>query len=328
MRFLTIGAAAALSLTATATLLQAQEPATYALKPTKAYEVGDLFTETETVDKSEKVVVTVMGEVVQNKDEQTKIAYTRITKVLAVDDKGKRTKTHLYFAKFSHAAGGFDDDTLTGKVIEFVKQADGRSSWRHHAGEGAIGPAATKWLDKKYKSGKVTKPKSDVDDIMSPPQPVAVGESWTPNLAALIENMGLPISEDKATATCSLEGIENRDGVELARVKFEATFPLDKFPGGPAMEVPWTKGGTMTFTMKAVMPTKARIAAGEKSGGYALDGEAEMQGALVNLSIKEENTEVRTLTGAIPDLPLIPVQADPAPPVVPPVVPPTGGGDK
>lgn len=319
MRLLTL-LTTTLTLAATAASAPAQDTVTYALNATKAFEVGDVFTETESSDKQQKIVVTVQGQVVQDKDESTKISFTRVTQVLAVDAKGKRAKSLVYFAKFSHTAGGFEDDTLSGKVIEVVKQADGASRWRHHAGEGNLGPAAKKWLDSKYKADAAKKSKADMDDIMRPQQPVAIGGQWTPDIAALIENMGLPVNAEKTTATCTLVGVETRDGVELAQISFEATFPLDKFPGGPQMEVAWTKGGVMNFSLKGTMPTTARIGATEKTGGYSLEGEAEMQGASVSLSIKEENTEVRTLTGTIPDLPLIPVVAPtvPAPTPVPP----------
>lgn len=307
---LTLGAvagAAGAGLCGPLAVAAAQDAKTYALDAEKKYEVGDVYAESETTDNKEKVVVTAGGQEVQRNEKSVKLVLATVTKVLSVDDQGAKTKSHIYFAKFSRSEEGFDDDTLTGKVIELVVAAGGKRSWRHHAGEGNIGSAAKSWLEKKYGDTVDKDAKDKGEKALRPTTPVAVGGSWTPDVSALTKDLGMPIDTDKVTAKCTLQKIESRDGVELAWVKFEAAFPVQGFPGMEGMQVTWTSGGTMNFNLTGTMPTSARIAPGEKSGGFSLKGEADMQGALISLDISEDSKETFTLGGTIPDLPLIPV---------------------
>ena len=287
----------------------AAQDATYALNAEEKFEVGDLFTETVKESKEQKVVVSVGGQVVQNQEESSKVSYVSVTKVLAVDANGAPTRLQSYFSTFSFTEGGFEDDTLKGKVIEITTADDGTTAWRHHAGEGNIASAARKWLDEQM-AGAL---KSDAEDAagqaLTPKAPVKVGESWTPDLAVLMKSLEMGDDTSNAKGSCKLEKIETRGGVEIAHVSMTAEMPMTAFPGMEGMEVKWTKGGTMTFSHTGTMPTSARIAPGDDESTYALEGEADMQGATVALTVKGSESTVTTLDGTIPDLPLIPVKA-------------------
>jgi hypothetical protein len=296
------------ALAAPAAVLAAQDAATYALNAEERFEAGDVFTETVEESKEQKVVVSVGGQVVQDQGESSKVSYVSVTKVLAVDDNGAPTKLQTYFTTFTFTEAGFDDDTLKGKVVEITTAVDGTTQWRHHAGEGNIASSARKWLDEQM-AGAL---KSDAEDAagraLTPKTPVKVGDSWTPDLAVLMKSLEMGDDTSKAKGSCKLEKIETRGGVEIAHITMKAEMPMTAFPGMEGMEVKWTKGGTMTFSHTGTTPTSARIAPGEDKSTYALEGEADMQGASVALTVKGSESTITTLEGAIPDLPLIPVK--------------------
>jgi len=298
--------AALTALTAGAAIVQAQDAATYALDAEKKYEAGDVYTETGAENNTQKVKVSMGANVVQDQNEETKISYTTVTKVLAVNDQGEETKVLVYFQKFKRSEGGFDDDTLQGKVIEVTTAADGKSTWRHHAGEGNITSSARTWLDGEM-SETSAKGRAAADDAFRPKQPVKVGDTWTPDMSKLVELMEMEgAGTSKATGECKLLKIEQRGAIELAHVSMTAEIPLEGLPGMEGAQIQWSEGGTMKIEHTGTVPTKARIAPGDNKMTFALKGKANMQGMNFEMNISGTMSATTTLGGEIPDLPLIP----------------------
>ncbi|MHC5019380.1 MAG: hypothetical protein ACYTGX_04575 [Planctomycetota bacterium] len=304
MRFLITTTAAACLLAGAAA---AQDAKTYALDAKEKYEVGDVYTDVQNETSENHVVASVQGQVVHKQDEETTTTYTRVTKVLEVDDKGRETKVLVYFKQFAVKKGGFDDDTLTGKVIEITAPAGGTASWRHHSGPGNIATTAVEWLNGQMSSWRNSIEEEKAERAFKPKQPVQVGGTWTPDLTELMKSIGMPADEkNKPEGTCTLTKVETRDGVELAHITMQAKLPVGGMPGPGGAVLPWSKGGTMAFTHKGTMPTSARLAAGEEESTFSLEGEADMQGALVSLTVKGSEKSTRTLGGEIPELEKIP----------------------
>jgi hypothetical protein len=255
----------ALSLAAFATIgaraVLAEDAPTHTLPKKTTWKVGDVVTRAETEKTVQSQKVTVNAQVVQEGGTTVETSFEAVMVVNEVNDEGDFTKALAYFKHWKRTAGEDVDESLTGAHVE-VTGAGATRSAKVVTPEHKISVDAAQWLDNELGKGAGDR-EGKANEVFNPGKPVAVGETWNPDLAKVTAMFGsegkLKFVEEKCTAALTLASVD----AKVATIKLEfdlPTAPLET-PGG---KLEWSEGGV--FVIRATS-RRASTRAGTTRGG-------------------------------------------------------------
>jgi hypothetical protein len=279
-------------------------PATYTIPKKETWKVGDVATREESQVQTEKTVVTANGQVVQDRSTSTDTSFVAVLRCDEVNDAGDYTKALVWFKAWKQVRGDTTDESLTGAHVE-VEGASGKRTARVVTPDFKPSIEAAQWLDKELGAGDKDDSKSA--DAFLPAGPVAVGESWTPDIAKVGAMFGeddkLKVVADKSKTKGTLVAVDG--GIATLAWEFDLQTGAIK---GPMGEMSWKEGGVFKLRFGGRKALDAGDHAGEMAMDGHLSGVVSAQGAEVALDVKLKNSGKFTKGGEIPALP----KAEPA----------------
>lgn len=249
----------------------AEDPKTYAFPAKTTWKAGDVATRVETESAKQKVTVGEM--VVNGGDTPVETKFEAVMRVDAVDDQGEFTKAVVWFKSWSKG-GETPDDSLHGAHV----QIDGAGATRtvKVLTPGLVAsPEALAWLDEKF--GKGTADDNDGMSTILPGKPVAVGESWTPDVAKLAKTFGkdhMVFVEEKSKATGTLTSVKDGIGNLTLEVSLQG-----KEMATPQGTMTWAEGGAMKIAFVFDRSVDAGVHAGSATMHLTMSGLLAMAGA-------------------------------------------------
>ncbi|MCI0341477.1 MAG: hypothetical protein L0216_10085 [Planctomycetales bacterium] len=273
----------------------------YDLSERDRWQSGDLLTTTEDSTETRKFKITdKTGKVLQSEDETVKLHAVHVTKCLEAGAENRLKKSLVYFKDWSLEKGGRRDACLKGTVIQVMGRGTDRE-WVRISETLAPTEEAKNWLDGRF--GETKTREEDEEAALAPKAPVAVGESWKPDLDLFLKGdlADMPVDRASATATRTLKAVDLVGGQTVARVRLEMSLPLTGFPGAPpGAPVKWIRRGNMKFVGEESFPLGARLRSLRRTMEITLDAEADVEGARVRITTKTKETNEDTLGGEIP----------------------------
>ena len=236
---------------------------------------------------------------------------TLVERCIEADASSLRTRFAVWVQAFRASDGETNDTTLSGAWVEVVGLGPKRT-WKVVKSAETPGKAATAWLERRYGGGR-----ADADvarRVWMPKVPVAVGDTWTADLASFLEGnpVGPRIDRAKMTSRCTLESVEKG----FARIPCEASLPMPYFPAAiqKGQPVPWSRGGVMSVNGTLSVAVEGRLVASTVQWVATLEGAALVGDATIGVTWRSERRETTTVGGETPD----PGIATLRPPVVAP----------
>lgn len=220
----------------------AEDSKTYTIPTKEVWKAGDVASRTETQHQIQKQKVTgAQGAVLQDDTKEETTEYSLVIKVQEVDGAGDYSKATVYFTTWSRKEGGVEDTSLTGKHVEF--NGTGAARTATVVGGGKPSDKAAAWLKKEFAKDAET----EGGGVLAPAHALAIGETWTPDFAAVAKMFGkgeMKLVAEKSKVTGTLVSVEGN--VAHVTVDFDLQAgPMD----GPAGPMEWKEGGK--FQMKA-----------------------------------------------------------------------------
>jgi len=294
-------AVAALGLFAAGTAV-AEPPVRHTVTVRERWKAGDVFTRTG--DETETVRMKVLAEeqVVSDKTQDRRTTYNTVGRVVEVDDAGHATKLVVYFVAWSHVGRSGQDGCLSGVQIEVTGRGKART-YTVLTSDAAVSEGARRWLDDRFgrPRGDAEPEGKDSDDLLEPAGPLAVGETWAPDVAGIAKVLSarLPVVADKVTVEGTLEGVA--DGVAKVVVRMKVPLRgLQAGEGSPLLE--WKQGGTLETTVRTARSTASGFE-GTQVRESKLEGIADAQGADVDFDLVSRTEVVVKAGGTIPAIP-------------------------
>lgn len=294
----------ALSLAAFATIgaraVLAEDAPTYTIPTRTTWKVGDVVTRVETEKESQSQKVTMGEQVLQEGSNLVQTSFEAVLSVQEVNGEGEYTKALVFFKQWKREAGKDVDESLTGAHVE-VTGAGATRSAKVVTPDHKISVEAAQWLDNELGKGSGDH-EAKGDAVFNPGKPVAVGETWNPDMAKVREMFGsdgkLKFVDDRCTAAITLVSVE--DKVATFKVEFDLqTAPLET-PGG---KLEWTEGGVFVIRMNVKKALEAGIHADGGEMRAQLKGKASGQGGvMLDLDVDVQKTGTVTAGGEMPAL--------------------------
>ncbi len=186
--------------------------------------------------------------------QETGSAATYMEEVLATGEDGEPTRVVRTYEAFKDASGA--EVAAAGVIVELTRdEATGRHAFAAAEGSAPLPPALHDdiqgSLDKKNKRAEQGVTDADINQVLLPADPVAVGGSWTIDLARAVGMMGLPESDvdlARSTAQGKVEGVEQVDGHDRLKFTIELCLMMAKMRGNP-LPTPAPLVTTMTFRL-------------------------------------------------------------------------------
>lgn len=223
---------------------------------------------------------------------------TLVERCLEADASSLRTRFAVWVQAFRASDGETSDATLSGAWVEVAGLGAART-WKVVKSAETPGKAATAWLERRYGAGR-----ADPDvarRVWMPKVPVAVGDTWSADLASFLEGnpVGPRIDRAKMTSRCALERVEKG----IARIPCEATLPMPWFPAAiqKGKPVPWSSGGTMEVKGTLSVAVEGRLIASTVEWVATLDGSALVGDASIQVTWRSERRETTSVGGESPD---------------------------
>lgn len=286
----------ALSLTC---LPEAAASKTYTLPSKETWKVGDAVTRIETQKQVQKQTVTAGGQVVQQGDETVATAFEGVLEVKEVNAAGEYTHAVAFIKSWRQTKGDAVDESLTGAHVELRGAGSARTAKILTPG---LEPSedAAKWLDEELGT-KAGSKQGKADDVFNPGRPVAVGESWNPDMAKVAalfggdDGEGLTFDRAASTAKLTLKEVVG----DLATIAIE--FDLKVSPiSTPAGELPWKEGGLMTVRAEMRKSLTASNHVGSAKMKAELVGKAGNEQFDLALDVQIDNTGEMKAGGKVP----------------------------
>lgn len=294
----------------------AEPPVKHAISVRERWKAGDVFTRTGEETETVKIKVLADGQSVSDRTQDRQVSYHTVGKVLEADEAGHATKTVLYFVAWSQAGRGAQDGSLSGVLVEVAGRGAARAN-RILSPDARVSEAAQRWLDDRYgkPAGAVDPGAKDPEDLYEPGRDVAVGETWTPDAAAIGKAFAarLPLVLDKVTTETRLEGVAEGAATVLVSLKL----PLRGLQTGESSPLlAWKKGGTVEVSMRMTR-TAGSAFEGTLVRESVLEGIADAQGADVDFDMVSRAEIVVRAGGTMPPIPAAPAPAAPGTPSAP-----------
>lgn len=299
-RVLIPGLALAMVALSVPALPEAVAAKTYTIPPKEMWKVGDVVSRTETQKQVQKQTVTAGGQVVQEGTENVVTSFDGVLEVKEVDASGEFTHALVYIKSWRHTKGDDVDECLTGAHVELRGAGSARTAKILTPG---LEPTedAEKWLDEEL-GAKAGSKQGKADDVFNPGRPVAVGESWNPDMekvAALFggdDGEGLKFDRAASTAKLTLKDVAG----DLATISIEFDLKVSPFPT-PAGDLAWKEGGLMKVRAEIRKALTASHAGSAKMTAELVGKAANDQFELA-LDIRMDNTGEMKPGGKVPAL--------------------------
>lgn len=278
----------------------AEDAPTYTVPTHTTWKVGDVVTRAETEKESQSQKVTMGEQTLQEGSNVVETSFEAVMTVQEVNAEGDFTKALVYFKSWKRASAKDADESLTGAHVEVTGAKAARTA-KVVTPDHTISPDAAQWLDNELGKGAADRDDKG-NEMFNPGKPVAVGETWHPDIAKVRETFGsdgkLKFVEDKCTAAITLVSVE--DKVATFKVEFDLqTAPLET-PGG---KLEWSEGGmfVIRMTVKKALDAGVHTEGGEMRA--QLKGKAAGQGGVVlDLDVDVQKTGGVTTGGEMPAL--------------------------
>ncbi len=215
----------------TVTLLAQEQPKKYSLKwdwkPVEGYRTEVFADLAETTKMSISADGQTLNEEV--KDEATTALYTEVPIHVKED---KATESRLSFSKATRRREGTETTLgFEGRTVAVNVDAEGRHTFTYEGGE-AIAPEDLEVLSAlpDYSDKKPGEPSGE--EIFAPKTPVALGESWAPDIELMARAFGggsMAIDLSQSSATATLKSVSTRDGVDFGQVELSIDLYVTKF---------------------------------------------------------------------------------------------------
>ena len=212
---------------------------------------------------------------------RVKTEVVAIEHCVETDADGRRTRYAVTFSAWSVDNGIAKDESLQGAVLEVKGFGKDRTFSLTSSPSEPTKPARG-WLDRHYGAGR--REAADVRQAWLPKLPVAVGDTWTADLAAYVgATAGDRVDLEKASSECKLVSVDSG----LAHVSCAAKLPFAGLPGGKSgPPTPWTKGGTQAITGTLTVSLVGRLVTSTATWSSTLEGEASAGDKTVSLVLK------------------------------------------
>jgi hypothetical protein len=263
----------------------AQEKFTIKLKRDKK---GDVTQATEKSTENAKMTVTVMGNP-QPKDEDKTVSTT--FKEVIIDKEGSKPASKLT-RTYQKAEMTVHDKKIVPSFIGKEVLIDRSDKTPKFSVDGKdLEGDDLDFMKEQFKNSDSSRDDDVMDEIMLPKQPVAVGDTWKLDTAALAKEFSkdakLSIDADKSTAKGKLLKAYQKDGKQFGVFEIETNLALTKLEAGP-MPIDLDPTSTMKMTMhfdvcidgsshagSLTMTMESKIAGGLKANGVEvkLDGD-------------------------------------------------------
>ncbi len=209
---------------------------------------GDVTQTTEKDDETGKMTFTVMG-MAQPKDQDKSTSSTYKEEIIEKEPGKRATKLKRTYQKAEMSiAGKKITPSFFGK--EIMIDFSGTTQKFTVDGKELTGDDLA-FMKEQFKDRKSRKDESH-DELMLPNNPVAVGETWKPDVAALVKDLAaatdqVTVDPAKSTASGKLLKAYKKDGKQFGVFEVEMKFVLSKVGAGPmAIDLDATSVMTMT----------------------------------------------------------------------------------
>lgn len=186
-------------------------------------------------------------------------SWTAIHQCVSASADGSSTDMLVHFREWTQRDGDTTDQSLAGTLIG-VGGSGWDRGWSVRAGDTALSEAARSWLHERYGPSARPRPEECCDAVAYPPGPVAVGESWSPDMVRLcawhnVADAPSPKDVVPISATATLAGVEGEPGGRIARIELRARLRYQKpMLLMPAESLDWISGGEIEISYSLCTP--------------------------------------------------------------------------
>src|SRR5688572_29991716 len=184
------------------------EERTYTIPERDVWKAGDVVTRTEDERQVQKQVVKGPdGTVMQDKETTQVTSWSGVLQVEAVDAEGRITRGLVHFSSWKRELDGKSDESLKGKHARIEGVGSARTVKVVTPGATASA-GALRWLESEFGKEKASR-EDAIAKMFLPGKPVAVGDSWTPDMKKVAELFGekLKLVAEKSTGKVTLVGV-------------------------------------------------------------------------------------------------------------------------
>jgi hypothetical protein len=210
---------------------------------------GDVTQTTEKDAETGKMTFTVMG-MAQPKDQDKASSWTFKEEIIDKETGKKATKLKQ---TYQQAEMNVEGKKITPSFIgkEILIDLSGDTQKFTVDGKELTGDDLA-FMNEQFKDRKSKKDESNIDELMLPKNAVAVGETWKPDVAAIVKDMAgetrLTCDAAKSTAVGKLLKAYKKEGKQFGIFEVEMKFALTKVGAGPmAIDLDATSVMTMTI---------------------------------------------------------------------------------
>lgn len=307
--------AAGFAAIAVASALPARAADTWDLGRKDVWKPGDLVTTTIAEhDVREYRWVTPEGSSLAVPVQTIDVAATLLERCTEADAAGVKTRSLVYVGAWSAKDGTLSDVTLTGAVLEVTGVGKDRAVSVLSSKQELSKPAQS-WIRRRYGGGRADPGASTT--YWLPKVAVAVGDTWSADLAAFLDAnaAGARLDRAKTTSSCSLVSVVKG----VATIGCDANLALTAFQGAKGTKpMAWKSGGAQVVKGTITRSVEGRIVAGTLAFATSLVGETESGGKTLAVDLKSERKIDEVVGGEWPaDAKVPPATPAPTPPAVP-----------
>jgi hypothetical protein len=219
-----------------------------------------------------------------------------LEKAIEVDTAGAKTRSLVVVTAFLAKDGVLSDTSLEGALLD-VKGAGKDRTVTVVTSKGELGKVASSWMQRRYGGGRQDPGASKA--YWLPKVPVAIGDTWTADLASFFEanSVGARLDRSRTTSSATLTAVAKGH----ATIACEASLALATFPGGKGGK-PWTwaSGGVQVIKGSYTTTLSEPIATGSLAFTTLLEGSTEVDGKVFAIRFASERKVTETLGGAWP----------------------------
>jgi hypothetical protein len=199
----------------------------YEVKFQVPFKEADVYEIDATAESSGKVVQT--GAAPQTKELAKKVSLRAKVKVLAVDSKGRETRSEVTISSLTLKDGNLDSSPLPPNAVVLREvQPNGSVSYRQQNGA-ALPPQALDALQDSL--GKNSRREDDPDESYGTSEKKRIGDSWPINKSFVVKGfkenlLGKPIDESKVSGTTTLANSVQEGGVTYLELRIDINIDL------------------------------------------------------------------------------------------------------
>jgi len=293
-----------------ATAAPARAADTWDLSRKDVWKPGDVVTTTVSEhDVREYRNVTPEGSSLAVPTQDISVAATLLERCVEADPAGVKTRSLVFVSAWTAKDGVQSDATLSGALLEVAGVGKERAV-KVVSSKQELSKPAVSWMNRRFGGGRAD-PGASVGYWL-PKVPVAVGDTWSGDLAAFLDAnaAGTRLDRAKTTSACALTSVAKG----FATITCDANLVLATFPGAKgAKPLLWKSGGTQALKGAITRSVEGRLVAGVLSFSTSLEGETEAGGKTLAITFKAERKIEEVVGGEWPAEAKLPPSAPSAP---------------